>query len=173
MNDTNVKIEELLYQMNLDTKIVLKKVGHVEDSVNCLLEVEVPALKQEVSVIREQVNFIQEQFNSLRKEFYEFKKDYEEFKKDYEEFKKDYQEFKEEFKLLKEEFYLLKELVEQINLAVIRIEVEHGKKLEILFDAFQMHSEQFLNHENRIKSCEDSLVKQKDINYYLKSKVQR
>lgn len=60
----------------------------------------------------------------------------------------------------------------KLSLTVAKIEVEHGHKLEALFDAFKMHSEKFDSTEKRLNSCEEKIEKHDDQIYYLKSKVQ-
>lgn len=64
----------------------------------------------------------------------------------------------------------------KLSLTVAKIEVEHGHKLEALFDAlfdaFKMHSEKFDSTEKRLNSCEEKIEKHDSQIYYLKSKVQ-
>ena len=59
----------------------------------------------------------------------------------------------------------------KISKTVAKIEVEHGEKLDELFDAFTMHSGKLEKHENRITICEKLLKKQDDEIYYLSSKI--
>ena len=61
--------------------------------------------------------------------------------------------------------------IQKISKTVAVIEVEHGKKLEALFDAFSMHSEKIESILNRISSCESRLDKHDDEIYYLNSKI--
>ena len=67
----------------------------------------------------------------------------------------------------------MKEELRRISRSVARIEVEHGEKLQILFDAFKTHSEKLEEHEKRINMCGKHIENQDDQIYYLKSKVQR
>lgn len=66
----------------------------------------------------------------------------------------------------------IQEEIRKISKTVARIEVEHGQKLDILFDAFTTLSEKLDSHEKRITSCEKKLENQDHEIYYLKSKVQ-
>lgn len=66
----------------------------------------------------------------------------------------------------------LKEEVGKLSKTVAKIEIEHGQKLEMLFDAVTMHSEKFDSTENRLNSHEDRLNKQDDKIFHLNSKVQ-
>ena len=60
---------------------------------------------------------------------------------------------------------------DKISQTVARIEVEHGNKLEALFDAFKLHDEKFINYENRIANCEKKLEKQDDKIYFLEQRT--
>lgn len=66
----------------------------------------------------------------------------------------------------------MKEEIQRINNTVLKIEYEHGQKLDALFDAFKFHSEKIYRQEERIASCENSLEKHDNEIFYLKSKVQ-
>ena len=66
----------------------------------------------------------------------------------------------------------MQEEIRKISRTVAKIEVEHGEKLDILFDAFTTLSEKLDSHEKRITSCEKKLENQDHEIYYLKSKVQ-
>lgn len=66
----------------------------------------------------------------------------------------------------------MKEELRRISRSVARIEVDHGEKLQILFDAFKTHSEKLEEHEKRIDMCEKHVENHDDQIYYFKSKVQ-
>ena len=51
------------------------------------------------------------------------------------------------------------------------MEIEDGEKLDILFDAFKMHDENFENQNQRINRCEIKIEKNSDDIYILNSKV--
>ena len=62
--------------------------------------------------------------------------------------------------------------IRNISRTVAKIEVEHGQKLDALFDAFTMHSEKLTEHEKRMDKFQRKIEKHDDEIYYLKSKVQ-
>ena len=77
-------------------------------------------------------------------------------------------EMQEQLKAIPE----MKEELRRISRSVARIEVEHGEKLQILFDAFKTHSEKLEEQEKRMDMCEKHIENHDDQIYYLKSKVQ-
>ncbi len=77
-------------------------------------------------------------------------------------------EMQEQLKAIPE----IKEELHRISQSVAKIEVEHGEKLQILFDAFKAHSEKLEEHEKRTDMCEKCIQNHDDQIYYLKSKVQ-
>ena len=82
--------------------------------------------------------------------------------------KKDIEQKINEFQQqLQKEIAEVKQDVRNISMTVAKIEVEHGKKLEALFDAFTMNREKIEEHENRINNCERKIEKQEDKIYYL------
>ena len=66
----------------------------------------------------------------------------------------------------------MQEDIRNISRTVAKIEVEHGQKLDALFDAFTMHSEKLTEHEKRMDKFQRKIEKHDDEIYYLKSKVQ-
>ena len=72
---------------------------------------------------------------------------------------------------LSQEIVKTQKEVRNISQTVARIEVNHGDKLEALFDAFKMHDENFMNQENRITICEKKLDNHNDEIYYLNKKI--
>ena len=62
--------------------------------------------------------------------------------------------------------------IRKISKSVAVIEVEHGEKLDLLFDIFDMHEEKLKSNERRIHLCERHLDRRDDEIYYLKE-VQR
>lgn len=79
---------------------------------------------------------------------------------------------KEEQESLKKELKDLKNTVEHIDQTVMRIEIEHGEKLQILFDADSYEREKFDSQERTLERHERILDKHSDEIYLLKSKVQ-
>lgn len=66
----------------------------------------------------------------------------------------------------------LLEKIDQVSLAVARIEVEHGEKLEILLDVVTGHTKQISSIKERVEKCEKRLDNHDDKFYVLNSAVQ-
>lgn len=81
-------------------------------------------------------------------------------------------ELKTTVKNLETEVTGLKTTVDRIDQTVMRIEVEHGEKLQILFDADLYKREKFDSQGHTLERHEKILDKQSDEIYLLKSKVQ-
>lgn len=67
----------------------------------------------------------------------------------------------------------MQEDIKNISRSVAVIEVEHGKKLDILFDAFSMNLDNIKKCESRIATCEKKIDKQEGEIYYLKSNIKK
>ena len=65
----------------------------------------------------------------------------------------------------------LLEKINQVSLAVARIEVEHGEKLDILLDVVTGHTEKFNSVNKRVEKCEKRLDNHDDKIYALNSAV--
>ena len=65
----------------------------------------------------------------------------------------------------------LLEKINQVSLAVARIEVEHGEKLDILLDVVTGHTEKFNSVNKRVEKCEKRLDHHDDKIYALNSAV--
>ena len=66
----------------------------------------------------------------------------------------------------------IKQELRNISGSVARIEVEHGEKLAILFDAFKANTEKIEEQNKRITKCEKILEKHDHQIYILNSKIQ-
>ena len=66
----------------------------------------------------------------------------------------------------------MKQELRNISGSVARIEVEHGEKLAILFDAFKVNTEKIDEQNKRIARCENILEKHDNQIYILNSKIQ-
>ena len=99
-------------------------------------------------------------------------KGYDELKAGQEKLFEGYEELKEGQKSLKDEVKELKRTVDRIDQTVMRIEVEHGEKLQILFDADLYKREKFDSQGHTLERHERILDKHSDEIYLLKSKVQ-
>ncbi len=101
-------------------------------------------------------------------------KDIPEMKKQLEEIPKIKKQLEEIPKIKKqlEEIPEIKQELRNISGSVARIEVEHGEKLAILFDAFKINTEKIEEQDKRITTCEKILEKHDHQIYILNSKIQ-
>lgn len=74
---------------------------------------------------------------------------------------------------IQKELTEVKEDVRNISRTVAKIEVEHGEKLTLLFDAFTMNSEKLDTHEKRINNCERKVETHDDKIYYIEKDVKQ
>ena len=91
--------------------------------------------------------------------------------KDIPEMKKQLEEIPKIKKQL-EEIPEIKQELRNISGSVARIEVEHGEKLAVLFDAFKVNTEKIEEQNKRITKCEKMLEKHDHQIYILNSKIQ-
>lgn len=63
---------------------------------------------------------------------------------------------------MEERYRELKQIIEQryreLNQAIVRIEIEHGEKLDALFDAFKINNENIKKQNERIHRCEIKIL---------------
>ena len=71
-----------------------------------------------------------------------------------------------------EEIPEIKQELRNISGSVARIEVEHGEKLAVLFDAFKVNTEKIEEQNKRLTKCEKMLEKHDHQIYILNSKIQ-
>ena len=85
------------------------------------------------------------------------------------------QRIEEKIKDLQETIKMIPEMqneIEHISGAVTRIEVEHGEKLQILFDAFKVHDEKIDKIMKRLEMHEKILNKHSDEIYYIQERLE-
>ena len=101
-------------------------------------------------------------------------KDIPEMKKQLEEIPKIKKQLEEIPKIKKqlEEIPEIKQELRNISGSVARIEVEHGEKLAVLFDAFKVNTEKIEEQNKRLIKCEKILEKHDHQIYILNSKIQ-
>ena len=66
----------------------------------------------------------------------------------------------------------IKEELTRVGNTVTRIEYEHGRKLDILFDAVTGNTQKLEEHENRFEKNEKILDKHSDEIYYLTTRLE-
>lgn len=78
-------------------------------------------------------------------------------------------EMKNEFSELKVDIIPeMQEEIRKISKSVAVIELEHGEKLDLLFDIFDMQQEKLKSHDRKIQLCDKRLNRHDDEIYYLK-----
>ena len=71
-------------------------------------------------------------------------------------------------KKMQEDISELQEETRKISKSVAVIELEHGEKLDLLFDIFDMQQEKLKLHERKMQLCDRRLDRHDDEIYYLK-----
>lgn len=103
------------------------------------------AIEKAIAPLREEIADLRRTVESLKKEVADFRRTVESLEKE----------------------------VRDISRAVAVIEVEHGRKLDILFDAFTMSSEKHEENKKRIIWCEKKIEKHDGELFYFKSKLEK
>ena len=125
---------------------------------------EIPKIKKQL----EEIPKIQKQLEDIP----EMKKQLEEVPKIKEELIPTMQQDILEIKEILKEIPEIKQELRNISGSVARIEVEHGEKLAILFDAFKINTEKIEEQNKRLTKCEKMLEKHDHQIYILNSKIQ-
>ena len=68
-------------------------------------------------------------------------------------------EMQEGFKRLDTKIDNVDARVEKLEQSVVRIEIEHGKKLDALFDGYKQNSEQLTRIENEVKRHDEVILR--------------
>lgn len=82
------------------------------------------------------------------------------------------EEMQRDIKELQNNYKELYEDTRNISRTVAKIEVEHGEKLAILFNALTGNTEKQEVIENRLKKCEEKIDLHEDQIYFLNSKIE-
>lgn len=133
------------------------------NALNEKMDKDFAEIKSEIKDIRNTIKVIPEMQNDILK-----------MKNDVTGLKNDVTEIHEKIKVIPQIQKDIKDTkleIRQLSRTVARIEIEHGKKLEALFDAFSMYSEKIDSLEIKVESCIHRLDKHDDEIYYLKSKI--
>ena len=170
----------------IETDKILLKIYEEQQQMKKDNEENQKSIEQKIYNVQEQMEQkIEENQKSIEQKIYENQKLMEQ--KIYESQQEIRKEMKEQFekrdktidKILKGQQKMQKELTEvkedvrNISKTVAKIEVEHGEKLEALFDAFTMNSEKLDIHEKRINDCERKVETHDDKIYYIEKDVKQ
>ena len=91
---------------------------------------------------------------------------------DIKELQNNYKELNNKYKELNNKYKELYDETRNISRTVAKIEVEHGEKLAILFDAVTGNIEKQEKLENRLDKCEKRIDNNDHQIYFLNSKIQ-
>ena len=138
-----------------------------EERDNILLE-----LVSEVRGIKTDVSDLKTDVSDLKTDVKGLKTDVSDLKTDVKDLQTNVANLQIDVEKLKTQVENLKTTVDNIDKTVMRIEVEHGEKLQILFDADLYKREKFDSQGHTLERHEKILDKQSDEIYLLKSKVQ-
>ena len=138
---------------------IYKELQETKDKVK-----DIPEMKKQL----EEIPKIQKQLEDIP----EMKKQLEEVPKIKEELIPTMQQDILEIKEILKEIPEIKQELRNISGSVARIEVEHGEKLAILFDAFKINTEKIEEQNKRLTKCEKMLEKHDHQIYILNSKIQ-
>ena len=143
INELNQKMEKGFKELEIQIKGNQEGIKGLQGEVKSLQD-NVKRLQDDVKVLQDDVKVLQDDVKVLQDDMGELKG-----------------------KIIPQ----IQEDIRKLSKTVAKIEVEHGEKLDALFDAFTMHSGKLEKHENRITICEKLLKKQDDEIYYLSSKI--
>ena len=144
MSNTNRDLLLKIYKELQETKDKVKDIPEMKKQLE-----EIPKIKKQL----EEIPKIKKQLEEIPK----IKKQLEEIPK----IKKQLEEIPE-----------IKQELRNISGSVARIEVEHGEKLAVLFDAFKVNTEKIEEQNKRLIKCEKILEKHDHQIYILNSKIQ-
>ena len=178
MSDTNQDLLLKIYEELKETKEKVQDIPEMKKQLE-----EIPKIKNDIAEMKKQLEEIPKMKKQLEEipkikeqleEIPKMKKQLEEIPKmqdDILQIKKILEEIPKMKKQL-EEIPEMKQELRSISGSVARIEVEHGEKLAVLFDAFKVNTEKIEEQNKRITKCENMLEKHDHQIYILNSKIQ-
>ena len=178
MSDTNQDLLLKIYEELKETKEKVQDIPEMKKQLE-----EIPKIKNDIAEMKKQLEEIPKMKKQLEEipkikeqleEIPKMKKQLEEIPKmqdDILQIKKILEEIPKMKKQL-EEIPEIKQELRSISGSVARIEVEHGEKLAVLFDAFKVNTEKIEEQNKRITKCENMLEQHDHQIYILNSKIQ-
>lgn len=124
----------------------------------------IPCIQQDIMKLQEDIKQLQETVSVIPS----MQEDIKQLKEAIPSMQKDIKQLQETVSIIPS----MQEDIRNISKSVAVIEVEHGEKLSLLFDIFDMHADKLTSEEKRIHLCEKHLEKHDDEIYYLKSEIQ-
>ena len=137
--------------------IIVQHLDDFKEQVNNRLD----RIEEQTKVIPEMQNNIESMQSTIKL----MQNDIKELQNNYKELNNKYKELNNKYKELYDE-------IRNISRTVAKIEVEHGEKLAILFDAVTGNIEKQEKLENRLDKCEKRIDNNDHQIYFLNSKIQ-
>ena len=150
--------------------IIVQHLDDFKEQVNNRLD----RIEEQTKAIPEmQSNIVNMQSNieSLQSTIKLMQNDIKELQNNYKELNNKYKELNNKYKELNNKYKELYDEIRNISRTVAKIEVEHGEKLAILFDAVTGNIEKQEKLENRLDKCEKRIDDNDHQIYFLNSKI--
>lgn len=162
----------LLNQFNNFEQKINKRFDKIEEEIKVI-----PQMQKDIRDIQEKIKVIpemQEQIKEIQKQISvipEMQNDIESMQSNIDKMQHSIEIMQEDIKKLQDSYEELYTETRNISRAVARIEVEHGEKLAILFDAVTGNIEKQEKLENRLDKCEKRIDDNDHQIYFLNSKI--
>ena len=144
--------------------IIVQHLDDFKEQVNNRLD----RIEEQTKVIPEMQNNIESMQSTIKL----MQNDIKELQNNYKELNNKYKELNNKYKELNNKYKELYDEIRNISRTVAKIEVEHGEKLAILFDAVTGNIEKQEKLENRLDKCEKRIDDNDHQIYFLNSKIQ-
>ena len=151
--------------------IIVQHLDDFKEQVNNRLD----RIEEQTKVIPEMQNNIESMQSTIKlmqNDIKELQNNYKELNNKYKELNNKYKELNNKYKELNNKYKELYDEIRNISRTVAKIEVEHGEKLAILFDAVTGNIEKQEKLENRLDKCEKRIDNNDHQIYFLNSKIQ-
>ena len=144
--------------------IIVQHLDNFKEQVNNRLD----RIEEQTKVIPEMQSNIENMQSTIK----QMKNDIKELQNNYKELNNKYKELNNKYKELHNKYKELYDETRNISRTVAKIEVEHGEKLAVLFDAVTGNIEKQEKLENRLDKCEKRIDDNDHQIYFLNSKIQ-
>lgn len=144
--------------------IIVQHLDDFKEQVNNRLD----RIEEQTKVIPEMQSNIENMQSTIK----QMQNDIKELQNNYKELNNKYKELNNKYKELNNKYEELYDEIRNISRTVAKIEVEHGEKLAILFDAVTGNIEKQEKLENRLDKCEKRIDDNDHQIYFLNSKIQ-
>ena len=163
----------LLNQFNSFEQKINKRFDKIEEEIKVI-----PQMQKDIKEIQEKIKIIpemQEQIKAIpgmQSNIESMQSNIESMQSNINKMQNSIEIMQKDIKKLQDNYEELYTETRNISRAVARIEVEHGEKLAILFDAVTGNIEKQEKLENRLDKCENRIENNEHQIYFLNSKIQ-